>query len=70
MKTCIACKYFRIDEGYAYSTYTQQSASINCDKSHFSYEGLESVQEISMSKAIDCPDYTLSDLAKSKGWTL
>ena len=69
MKTCIACKHFSIDPGYAYSTYTQKSTSIQCDKRHFSYESVSNVQEVSLSKATDCPDYALSDLAKSKGWT-
>jgi hypothetical protein len=69
MKTCIACKYFRIDPSYRYSTYTAGSASVNCDKHHFAGESLEDVQEVSLSKANTCPDYELSDLAKSKGWT-
>ena len=69
MKACIACKYFRVDPGYCYSEYTQQSTTIHCDKHHFVYESTDSVVTITLEKAINCPDFELSDLAIEKGWT-
>lgn len=72
MKTCIACKHFYIEPGTWYSAQTGgDPASANCEKRHFYDASAESgtMIEIALSKAQECQDYELSDLARSKGWT-
>ena len=66
MKTCIACRHFEMDEGQPdYSSMTPGwPPYISCSKRHeIDFNALSL-----LTKATDCPDYGLSELAKSKGW--
>ena len=70
MKICLCCNHFHLDEGWGGSDVTGPSpASITCRKGHFGYESVDSVVEVCLSKAVNCPDFELSDLAKQKGFT-
>lgn len=73
MKCCIACKHFAFDVGeQGYSSLTPGSdAYMECAKGHFIRRdldhGLLPIEGL-LSKGLDCPDFELSALAKSKGW--
>ena len=67
-RTCIACSHFRLNPGYRYSSVTYDGGDISCGAMKFSYEPVEYTVEFSMSKAVDCDKYELSELAKAKGW--
>lgn len=71
MKNCIACPHFIFDSGWGGSDVTPgDPPRIGCEKNHWlmgMYEGPDTVL-ISTSFAEKCPDYSVSDLAKSKGW--
>jgi hypothetical protein len=47
---------------------TYDGGDISCGAMKFSYEPVEYTVEFSMSKAVDCDKYELSELAKAKGW--
>ena len=67
-RTCIACKHFHLSPSYRYSSMTYGDGYITCLVRKFSYESVEETVEFSMSKAVDCDKYELSELAKAKGW--
>ena len=76
MKACIACSHFHFDNGSpGYSTMTPgDDASMHCTRGHF-VRGTADVDhgllthEAMLSKGATCPDFNLSELAASKGWT-
>lgn len=42
---------------------------MNCLKSHFYGEGIDDeLPALLLSKAMDCPDFELSDIAIQRGW--
>ena len=76
MKNCIACKHFRFDSGWVGTEVTPGEAAVaECLKGHWEGPwgpmGMYENQDDLLAKthrAETCPDYEVSDLAKSKGW--
>lgn len=69
MKACIACKHLRVEIGFGGSDVTPATNNyFTCLKGRFGYSGPEDFVEDALSHGLDCPDFELSELARSKGW--
>ncbi len=75
MKNCIACKHFYFNAGWAGTEHTPGNwPEADCEKGHWKL-GLRMYDDgdALLAKtylAETCPDFELSDLAKSKGWSV
>jgi len=70
MKNCIACVHFSVDEGWGGTDITPGTPpSFQCAKGHWRQSDIDTEQLFeNSSRAADCPDYEVSELAKQKGW--